>query len=253
MIKKSLTLIYGIASYLLFVVVFGYTILFIGNILVTPSLDTVRDGDLIKSLIIDVGLLTIFALQHSIMARPAFKDLWTKVIPKQIERSTYVLVSSMLLGCVVYFWQPLGGVVWEVKNPMAIAAIYLVFALGWAILFLASFQQNHFDLFGLRQVWLAFLGKTYTYLPFKTPFLYKFMRHPLYVGMMMGLWAAPTMTAAHLLFALLSTGYIIVGAILEEKDLEKALPEYSQYKKDVPMFMPNHFRNVRIKTSKSTA
>ena len=253
MIKKSLTLIYGIASYLLFVVVFGYTILFIGNILVTPSLDTVGDGDLIKSLIIDVGLLTIFALQHSIMARPAFKDLWTKVIPKQIERSTYVLVSSMLLGCVVYFWQPLGGVVWEVKNPMAIAAIYLVFALGWAILFLASFQQNHFDLFGLSQVWLAFLGKTYTYLPFKTPFLYKFMRHPLYVGMMMGLWAAPTMTAAHLLFALLSTGYIIVGAILEEKDLEKALPEYSQYKKDVPMFMPNHIRNVHIKILKSTA
>mgnify|MGYP001826679740 FL=1 len=253
MIKKSLTLIYGIASYLLFVVVFGYTILFIGNILVTPSLDTVGDGDLIKSLIIDVCLLTIFALQHSIMARPAFKDLWTKVIPKQIERSTYVLISSMLLGCVVYFWQPLGGVVWGVKNPMAIAAIYLVFALGWAILFLASFQQNHFDLFGLRQVWLAFLGKTYTYLPFKTPFLYKFMRHPLYVGMMMGLWAAPTMTAAHLLFALLSTGYIIVGAILEEKDLEKALPEYSQYKKDVPMFMPNHIRNVHIKTLKSTA
>ena len=253
MIKKSLTLIYGIASYLLFVVVFGYTILFIGNILVTPSLDTVGDGDLIKSLIIDVGLLTIFALQHSIMARPAFKNLWTKEIPKQIERSTYVLVSSILLGCVVSFWQPLGGVVWEVKNPMAIAAIYLVFALGWAILFLASFQQNHFDLFGLRQVWLAFLGKTYTYLPFKTPFLYKFMRHPLYVGMMMGLWAAPTMTAAHLLFALLSTGYIIVGAILEEKDLEKALPEYSQYKKDVPMFMPNHIRNVHIKTLKSTA
>ena len=253
MIKKSLTLVYGVSSYLLFVAVFGYTILFIGNILVTPSLDTVGSGDLIKALGIDIGLLTVFALQHSIMARPAFKRLWTKVIPVEIERSTYVLASSLLLGSIVYFWQPLGGIIWEVTNPAAIVAIYAVFALGWAILFLASFQQNHFDLFGLRQVWLAFRGKPYTQLPFKTPFLYRFMRHPLYVGMMMGLWAAPTMTAAHLVFALLSTGYIVVGTMLEERDLEKALPEYSQYKKDVPMFMPNSSRNLQSKSSAVTA
>ena len=253
MFRKSLTLVYGISSYLLFVAVFGYTILFIGNILVTPSLDSVGSGDLTTALSIDIGLLTVFALQHSIMARPAFKRIWTKVIPAETERSTYVLISTLLLGGIVYFWQPLGGIIWDVANPVAIAAIYAVFALGWAILFLASFQQNHFDLFGLRQVWLAFRGKPYTQLPFKTPFLYRYMRHPLYVGMMMGLWAAPTMTAAHLLFALLSTGYIIVGAMLEERDLEKALPEYKRYKTDVPMFMPNPARSLRTRTATSIA
>lgn len=253
MFRKSLTLVYGISSYLLFVAVFGYTILFIGNILVTPSLDSVGSGDLTTALSIDIGLLTVFALQHSIMARPAFKRIWTKVIPAEAERSTYVLISTLLLGGIVYFWQPLGGIIWDVTNPVAIAAIYAVFALGWAILFLASFQQNHFDLFGLRQVWLAFRGKPYTQLPFKTPFLYRYMRHPLYVGMMMGLWAAPTMTAAHLLFALLSTGYIIVGAMLEERDLVKALPEYKRYKTDVPMFMPNPARSLRTRTATSIA
>ena len=253
MIKKSLILAYGISSYLLFVAVFGYTILFIGNIFVTPSLDTVGHGDLIKALGIDIGLLTLFALQHSIMARPAFKRLLTRLIPAEIERSTYVLASTLLLGSVVYFWQPLGGIIWEVSNPMLTAVVYAIFALGWAILFLASFQQNHFDLFGLRQVWLAFRGRPYTQLPFKTPYLYRYMRHPLYVGMMLGLWAAPTMTAAHLVFALLSTGYIIIGTMLEEKDLEKALPEYTRYKNEVPMFMPNRSRNLHTRSSITTA
>ena len=253
MIKKSLTLTYGVTSYLLFVVVFSYAILFIGNILVTPSLDSVGNGNLIEALITDIGLLTIFALQHSIMARPAFKRVWTKIIPAEIERSTYVLASTLLLGCIIYFWQPLGGIIWEVTHPTVIAVIYTVFAIGWAILFLASFQQNHFDLFGLRQVWLAFHGKPYTQLPFKTPFLYRHVRHPLYVGMMMGLWAAPTMTIAHLVFALLSTGYIFVGAMLEEKDLVIVLPEYKQYKNDVPMFMPSPARNLQNKTATNMA
>ncbi|MDH5648183.1 MAG: isoprenylcysteine carboxylmethyltransferase family protein [Gammaproteobacteria bacterium] len=244
MIKRTLTLTYGVTSYLLFVAVFVYTILFIGNILVTPSLDSAGGTNLVKALLINAGMLGAFALQHSIMARPAFKRVWTKIIPTEIERSTYVLASTLLLGCIVYFWQPLGGIIWQVTNPIAIGAIYTVFAFGWAILFLASFQQNHFDLFGLRQVWLAFLNKPYTYLPFKTPFLYRYTRHPLYVGMMMGLWAAPTMTTAHLVFALLSTGYIFVGAMLEEKDLENVMPEYKQYKKDVPMFLPRPARNL---------
>lgn len=244
MIKKSLTLTYGVASYLLFVAVFSYTILFIGNILVTPSLDSIGSGNPIEALLINMGLLTAFALQHSIMARPAFKRAFTRIIPTEIERSTYVLASTLLLGAIVYYWQPMGVVIWEVSNPLAIAAIYTVFAIGWAILFIATFQINHFDLFGLRQVWLAFRGRPYSHLPFKTPVLYRYMRHPLYVGMMMGMWAAPTMTIAHLVFALLSTGYIIVGAMLEERDLEKALPEYRQYKNAVPMFMPNRSRNL---------
>lgn len=251
MIKKALTLTYGIASYLFFVAVFTYTILFIGNILVTPSLDSAGGGNLLQALLIDIGLLGAFALQHSIMARPAFKRVWTRIIPTEIERSTYVLASTLLLGAVVYFWQPLGGLVWQVTDGMAIAAIYAVFALGWGILFLASFQQNHFDLFGLRQTWLAFRGRPYTQLPFKTPFLYRYTRHPLYVGMMLGLWAAPTMTLAHLVFALLSTGYIFVGATLEERDLEKVLPEYKQYKEDVPMFVPLRGGKVRAVTTAS--
>lgn len=238
MIKKTFTLSYGVISYTLFFVVFNYAILFIGNIMVTPSLDSVGHGNVIQALLIDVGLLTVFALQHSIMARPAFKRLWTKVIPKPIERSTYVLVATVILAAIMYFWQPLGGVIWKITHPVAVSALYALFAIGWSILFLASFQINHFDLFGLRQVWLYFRGKPYTYLPFKTPWLYRYMRHPLYVGLMIGLWAAPTMTVAHLVFALLCTGYILVGARLEEKDLENALPEYRQYKKEVPMFMP---------------
>lgn len=246
MIKKTFTLSYGLIAYTLFFAVFNYAILFIGNILVTPSLDSIGNVDLVQALLIDIGLLTAFAVQHSIMARPAFKKWWTKIVPEAVERSTYVLISTLLLAAIVYFWQPLGGVIWQVENTTAIAIIYGLFGIGWAILFLASFQINHFDLFGLRQVWLHFRGKPYTLLPFKTPWLYRYSRHPLYVGMMIGLWAAPTMTVAHLVFALLCTGYIFVGATLEEKDLEDALPEYSQYKKDVPMFMPRFGKKDKL-------
>jgi len=238
MLKKTLVLTYGIVCYSLFFAVFNYAILFIGNIIVTPSLDSVGHSNLLEALVVDIGLLAAFALQHSIMARPAFKRLWTKMVPVQIERSTYVLASSILLGFVVYFWQPLGGVIWHISDPVAMTVVYALFAIGWAILFLASFQINHFDLFGLRQVWLYFRGKSYTQIAFKTPWLYRYTRHPLYVGLMIGLWAAPTMTVAHLVFAVLCTAYIFIGTRLEERDLENALPEYKQYKQDVPMFMP---------------
>ena len=238
MFKRTLTLGYGVLAYLLFFGVFNYAIMFIGNIMVTPSLDSIGDSNLSLALLINIGLLTAFALQHSIMARPAFKRAWTKFIPKPAERSTYVLASTLMLGGIVYFWQPLGGVFWQVTDPVAVSILYGLFAIGWGILFLASFQINHFDLFGLRQVWLYFRGKPYTQLEFKTPWLYRHMRHPLYVGLMIGLWAAPTMTVAHLVFAMLCTAYIFVGTRLEEKDLENALPEYRQYKQEVPMFMP---------------
>lgn len=238
MFKKSLVLAYGLSCYTLFFIVFSYSILFIGNIVVTPSLDSPGQGDLMQAMLINAGLLGLFALQHSIMARPAFKRAIARFIPQHVERSTYVLASTVLLAAIVYFWQPMGGVIWQLTDPVAIAVVYGVFAIGWAILFMASFQLNHFDLFGLRQVWLYFRGEDYTYLTFKTPWLYRYMRHPLYVGLMIGLWAAPTMTVAHLVFAVLCTGYIFIGARLEERDLENALPEYSQYKKQVPMFMP---------------
>ncbi|MDH5396204.1 MAG: NnrU family protein [Gammaproteobacteria bacterium] len=245
MFKKSLMLSYGVIAYSLFFAVFNYAILFIGNILVSPSLDTLGPVNLAQALFVDVGLLAVFALQHSIMARPAFKKVWTKIIPQAAERSTYVLTSTLILAAIVYFWQPLGGVIWEITDPLMLTVTYGLFTIGWAILFLATFQLNHFDLFGLRQVWLYFRGKSYTVLPFKTPWLYRHMRHPLYVGMMIGLWAAPTMTIAHLVFALLCTGYIFIGVILEEKDLVKTLPEYKAYQQEVPMFMPVKIGNKR--------
>ena len=238
MFNKSLTLLYGAVCYTLFVGVFSYAILFIGNLVVTPSLDSPGGDNFLEALAINISLLAAFALQHSIMARPTFKRAFTKIIPSQVERSTYVLASTVLLGLIINHWQPLGGMIWQLTDPTAIAIVYGLSAIGLAILFLASFQLNHFDLFGLRQVWLHFRGKPYTHLTFKMPWLYRHVRHPLYVGLMIGLWAAPTMTVAHLVFALLCTGYIFIGASLEERDLEKALPEYKQYKKQVPMFLP---------------
>ena len=194
MIKRISALVYGVASYTLFFGVLTYAILFIGNIGISPSLDSPGTAPLGTSLLINVGLLTAFALQHSIMARPAFKNWWTRIVPEPIERSTYVLAASLLLGATVYFWQPLGGVIWQVENTSAIIAIYTVFVTGWAMVLTASFLINHFDLFGLRQVWLYFRGKPYTQLKFGTPILYRYVRHPLYVGFLIGLWAAPTMT-----------------------------------------------------------
>ena len=238
MLKRMLALGFGVTVYMLFFAVFNYTILFIGNIVVTPSLDAMAAGDWARALLIDIGLLTAFALQHSVMARPAFKRWWTRWVPAVVERSVYVLFSTVLLGAIVYFWQPLGGIVWRVEQPLAVAALYALFALGWGILFLASFQINHFDLFGLRQVWLYFRGRPYTHLPFETPWLYRYMRHPLYVGLMIGLWSAPIMTVAHLVFAALCTAYVFIGARLEEKDLVVALPEYRKYQQRVPMFFP---------------
>ncbi|MDH5326244.1 MAG: DUF1295 domain-containing protein [Gammaproteobacteria bacterium] len=238
-LKKSLTLLYGVFAYLAFLLVFTYAILFIGNLWVTPSLDTVAQTDTIHALLVDLGLLGAFALQHSIMARPGFKRLWTKIVPEPMERSTYVLASTVLLAAIVYFWEPLGGAIWHVTHPVAVTAIYAAFTMGWAILFAATIQINHFDLFGLRQVWLNFRNQPYTQVKFKTPFLYRHMRHPLYVGMMIGMWATPTMTIAHLVFAIMCTAYIFIGVRLEENDLKKVLPEYEQYKKDVPMFLPS--------------
>ena len=246
MLKKSMVLSYGVISYMLFFAVFTYAILFIGNILVTPSLDSVAETELLQALMIDLGLLGAFALQHSIMARPLFKRWWTNIIQPEIERSTYVLFSTLLLAAIIYFWQPLGGVIWQLTDPIAVTVVYVMFTAGWVILFLASFQINHFDLFGLRQVWLYFRGRPYTQLQFQTPWLYRYMRHPLYVGLMIGLWAAPTMTVAHLVFAIMCTSYIFIGTRLEERDLEDALPEYKQYKDDVPMFLPN----IRSKAGK---
>ena len=190
------------------------------------------------ALLVNSLLLGAFAVQHSVMARPGFKRWLTRFIPKAAERSTYTLVSSLLLIALFGHWEPIGGVVWQVDDPIGRAVLYGLFGFGWALVLVATFLINHFDLFGLRQVWLHLTGREYSQLSFGTPGLYKWVRHPLYVGWLFAFWATPTMTVAHLVFALLTTGYILIAIRLEERDLLAVHPEYAGYRKQVPMLIP---------------
>ncbi len=238
--SRTFGLIYGGLSYLTFFLTFSYAILFIGNLFVPVGLDSLPDeGSIAFAITINITLISLFGIQHSVMARPWFKRWLTRYIPDHLERSTYVLVSTFFFFPLVFCWQPIGGVLWSIQDPLAVGLIYVMFAIGWGIMFLASFQLNHFDLFGLRQVWLHFRGQKYTDLPFQTPWLYRYMRHPLYVGLLIGLWAAPTMTITHFALALTCTIYVRIGSYYEERDLNQHLPEYGQYRKEVSGFIPN--------------
>ena len=236
--KRSLILLYGILAYAAFHATILYAIGFIGNVIVPVSIDGVPRVPFTEALLINLGLLAVFAVQHSLMARPFFKRWLTQWIPVAAERSTYVLASSLALAAVFVFWQPMGGIVWQLEQPIAIGVLYGLYALGWGIVFFSTFLINHFDLFGLRQIWLNWKGREYTPLQFGTPLLYRLVRHPLYVGFLLVFWAAPTMTIAHLVFALATTAYILIGIQLEERDLMRAHPEYANYRKRVPMLIP---------------
>ena len=230
--------VYGVVSYAIFFVTFLYAMGFVGNLIVPKGMDSVPVGPLGTSLLIDVALLALFAVQHSVMARPAFKRWWTRFVPEPAERSTYVLASSLALILLFWQWRPLGGVVWDIQAPAGRALMYAGFAFGWGLVLLTTFLINHFDLFGLRQVWLHLLGRPYEPLPFKMPLLYKVVRHPLYVGWFFAFWSTPTMTATHLLFAVATTAYILIAIQLEERDLVDAHPEYAEYRRRVPMLIP---------------
>jgi protein-S-isoprenylcysteine O-methyltransferase Ste14 len=236
--KRSIVFVYGIACYAVFFATFLYAIGFLGNFLVPSSIDAATSDTLARALTIDIALLGLFAVQHSVMARPAFKRWWTRFVPVAAERSTYVLLSSLALVLLFWQWRPIGAVVWSVENDLARTLIYTGYAVGWLLLLVATFLINHFDLFGLRQVWLYFRGKPYTDIPFHTPALYKLVRHPLYVGWLLIFWCAPVMTAAHLLFAVLTTTYILIAIQWEEHDLTNAFPEYAEYRARVPMLIP---------------
>jgi protein-S-isoprenylcysteine O-methyltransferase Ste14 len=236
--KRLAIFLYGIACYALFFGTFLYAVGFIGNLWVPKAIDGPRIIPIGSALLVNVALLALFAVPHSVMARPAFKRWWTRVIPESAERSTYVLVSSLSLIVMFWFWQPMGGMLWDVTAPNAVTAIYGAYACGWLLLLYVTFLINHFDLFGLRQVWLQLVGKPCTPVAFKMPWLYRQVRHPLYVGWLTIVWATPTMTVTHLVFAALSTVYILIGIRLEERDLMAAHPEYADYRRRVPMLLP---------------
>ncbi len=239
MLKRVLVFVYGVAGYGVFFATFLYAVGFLGNFVVPKTMDSPSRMPFFYALGIDLLLLGIFAVQHSVMARPWFKRAWTRVVPEAAERSTYVLLSSLALIALFAYWQPLGGTVWNVENPTGRLVMYQLFGLGFGLVLIATFLINHFDLFGLRQVWLYLIGKPYTQLTFRTPLFYKYVRHPLYVGWMMAFWFTPTMSGAHLLFAIVTTAYMLTAIRWEEHDLIAVFGEkYARYRDSVPMLVP---------------
>jgi protein-S-isoprenylcysteine O-methyltransferase Ste14 len=243
MFKRITTFVYGVVCYLIFFGTFLYAAGFIGNLMVPKSMDSGAVGSLGEALLINAGLLALFALQHSIMARPWFKRAWTRLVPEAAERSTYVLFSSLALIALFWQWRPMGGVVWNAEEPALRTVLYALCVLGWLIVLTSTFLINHFDLFGLRQVYLYLQGKPYTQLVFGTPIFYRHVRHPLYLGWLFAFWATPTMTLTHLFFAVATTLYILIAIQFEERDLvDLHGDEYRRYQKRVPMIVPIRLR-----------
>lgn len=237
--KRILFLLYGVISYFIFFGTFLYAFGFMGNLFVPKSIDGEPTVSFGEAILTNSSLLLLFALQHSVMARPAFKKWWTSIVPESLERSTYVLLSSLCLVLLFWLWQPMGGFIWRIEDPAWTPIVNAFFIAGWLIVLVSTFMINHFDLFGLRQVWFYFRGKKYEPLRFRVPLFYKHVRHPLYLGWLIAFWATPVMSAAHLLFALLTTAYIFTAIKFEEKDLITIFGnKYREYREKVPMILP---------------
>jgi protein-S-isoprenylcysteine O-methyltransferase Ste14 len=236
---QVLTLVYGLVAYVVFLAAFLYAVGFVGNIAVPKSIDSGVTFPLTISLIVNVLLMSAFAIQHSVMARPAFKRWWTQIVPKQIERSTYVLLASTLLLLMYWQWRPLPDVVWDTTGTAVALVLLGLFYVGWVIVLLSTFMINHFDLFGLRQVALYFQRQPYKPVSFVTRGLYKVIRHPIMLGFIIAFWATPLMSVGHLLFAAVTTTYILVAIQLEEHDLLEAdRTNYQRYRAATRMLIP---------------
>ena len=236
---RFIAFFYGLAAYLVFFVAFLYAVGFVSGLVVPKTIDAGTVGLLIESLIIDVLLMSLFALQHSVMARKPFKKWWTQFVPRPVERSTYVLLASLALMLLFWQWRPIPTVVWQVADPRVAGTIMGLSFFGWLMVLTSTFLINHFELFGLRQVAVHFAGRALDEPRFKTPVLYKIVRHPIYLGFIIAFWSAPVMTVGHLLFAAVTTAYIFVGIFLEERDLVELFgDEYRRYRQKVAMLVP---------------
>jgi protein-S-isoprenylcysteine O-methyltransferase Ste14 len=232
------TFAFGTVGYLSFFVSFNYFILFTGNLLVPKTVDSGAGAPLVEALLVNLGFITLFGVQHSIMARPTFKKYWTRIVPKPIERAVFVLISSIILSALIWQWRPVPQALWNIEG-LATIPVWALWATGWAMVFVASFLINHFELFGLQQVYNHLRGKEFTQPGFVTPFLYKIVRHPLQLGIVLGLWATPTMTVGRLILAGGMTAYILIGLYFEERNLVDYHGErYVEYKRQVPKLIP---------------
>jgi len=243
---RVLTFLYGIICYMIFFIVFLYSIAFVGNLRVPKSIDSGYQDSLTTAIIINVALLSLFAIQHTIMARPQFKKAWTKIIPEPMERSTFVLLASLILALIYWQWQPMTQVIWNVKGSVLGTVLTLIFWAGWLMVLLSTFMINHFDLFGLRQTFMHFDKRTYTNVRFQTTMFYKLVRHPIMTGFIIAFWATPYMTTGHLLFAVVTTAYIFVGIRFEEKDLVDEIGEdYVTYRQKVGALFPGIMKSKK--------
>jgi protein-S-isoprenylcysteine O-methyltransferase Ste14 len=237
--KRFLFLLYGLAAYLLFFVAILYGIGFVGNLFVPKDIDGGTPGNSSTALVVNVSLLLLFAVQHNVMARPWFKDWWTRFVPRPIERSTFVALASLILLLLYWQWRPLPEIVWHVDNTAGRGLLWVLYFLGWVIVFYSSFVIDHFELFGLKQVWLYYMGREQQTAPFSERSLYRWVRHPLMLGFIIAFWSAPTMSQGRLLFAAVTTAWILIAIQIEERDLAHFLGEpYRRYRERTPMLVP---------------